>query len=346
MKRSLLIISTIFISVFAFSQLSLSYKNNAPSPGDSVSIVKMQYLSPGNGGSGQIWDFSKATLETKPFTSKVTAFPQEKYPDATDCNVLVEEDGVEYMYKVSENLFEEKGYTKKNIVYTFSEPVIKMKYPFTYNQSYSGKFKGKGDFKGTAYSDVSGDYTITADGHGTLILPSTYYSDVLRVKVEKNVLEISHCGSVETHSTRYVYYAPGMKYPVLNISANESQKGGNAPVVINTACMTIQKGTGSGFPAGVSDQNSMNDQDFSVMVFPNPFTDKLTYNYFLRKPMVMEIELFDVTGRNMAQILKRQTQGDGIHNGEIDASYGLSEGVYYIRFTFDKKVFTSKVVKM
>jgi len=46
-------------------------------------------------------------------------------------------------------------------------------------------------------------------------------------------------------------------------------------------------------------------------------------------------------------IVKDQLQPVGLQNGELIASmYGLSQGVYFIRFAFDKQVVIHKVVKI
>jgi hypothetical protein len=82
-------------------------------------------------------------------------------------------------------------------------------------------------------------------------------------------------------------------------------------------------------------------------VFPNPFASSATYRYFLKKPAVVTLELFDITGKSISRIISRQNQQDGIHEGSLEAyPLGLTPGIYYARFTFDRQVVVAKMVKM
>jgi len=73
----------------------------------------------------------------------------------------------------------------------------------------------------------------------------------------------------------------------------------------------------------------------------------LTYNYFIRKQMPVTIGLYDMSGKLLANLVNTSMQTDGLHTGSFDAAtIGLTPGVYYIRFTFDKKTIVNKVVKI
>ena len=87
--------------------------------------------------------------------------------------------------------------------------------------------------------------------------------------------------------------------------------------------------------------------EVTVVVYPNPFGDKLNYHYFLRKSIPAAITLTDVTGRTSALLMKQQQQSEGLHSGSFNAAdFNLNPGMYYLRFVFDKQVVVRKVVKL
>ena len=59
MKKHIVLLSLLISAFSAFSQNSLTYKNNALLPGDANTSSEIQYVTPGNSGTNQIWDFSR-----------------------------------------------------------------------------------------------------------------------------------------------------------------------------------------------------------------------------------------------------------------------------------------------
>ena len=91
----------------------------------------------------------------------------------------------------------------------------------------------------------------------------------------------------------------------------------------------------------------MKNNNFDLTIYPNPFIQKLGYSYSLPEQMLVTIELFDMDGKLIKTLLSKQLLSAGMHTGELEANRNeLTMGVYYIRFTFGKKVISNKVVKM
>jgi hypothetical protein len=183
---------------------------------------------------------------------------------------------------------------------------------------------------------------------GTLILSDRVLTNVLRVKSVRKGIQTGVCGSTLSTITRYSWYAKGYRYPVLNISQLEQVTGNDSPNLTYTAFInTAQPFTPGVAGSGSSTVQQTDDQQVTVMVFPNPFTASATYRYFLRQPVVVSLELFDITGKSISRLISKQSQQDGIHEGSIEAlSLGLTPGIYYARFTFDRQVVVVKMVKM
>ncbi|MEI7662943.1 MAG: T9SS type A sorting domain-containing protein [Bacteroidota bacterium] len=350
MKNIRITIFLLFISAGLFSQNTLTYRNNALLPGDSSSFREIQFVDPGNAGPNQIWDFSKIEYTGKNLVSQMQPPSALKTAGVDQYNLLLSDAGYDYFMNTGETFLEERGYVnkQKKMTMSYSDPLLKMKYPFSYGDQFSDPFTGVAFFNENYRIDFGGNYTAAADAYGTLILPDMVIKNTLRVKSVKNGLQINMCGSVEVNITKYFWYAQGFRYPVMTISIVENRYGGKAPEITKTAYVNTGQQHDNGAIAGTNNSNPQVDKsDFSVIVFPNPFKEKLTYNYFLRKQLPVSIEIYDMSGKYNARLLKNQVQTEGLHTGELDGmTNGLTPGVYYIRFTFDKQVIINKVVKI
>ena len=142
---------------------------------------------------------------------------------------------------------------------------------------------------------------------------------------------------------------------MLNISVVETRSNDGAPVFTKSAFTNTGQRLeersaiiGSNNPVKTPGQGALIEKpEVSVIVSPNPFSEKLTYNYLLSDQMTVSIELYDSSGKNSGWLAKDQIQTVGLHTGEFSAlTYGLTPGVYFIRFTFDKQVVIRKIVKI
>jgi len=339
----------LFISLGLFAQNTLTYKNNALLTGDSATSREIQFVDPGTAGPNQIWDFSKIEYTGKNPVSSMQPSSAMKTSGVQDFNLLLKDSGYDYFMKTSVNNLEEIGYVnkEKKMTLSYSEPVVKMRYPFSYGDQFSDPFTGVAFFNENYRIDFSGTNTVTGDAYGTLILPDMVIKNTLRVKSVKKGLQINMCGSTEISISRYSWYAPGFRYPVMTISIVENRYRGGVPEITKTAFVNTQQQRDGSAIASVNQGSQVETSDVSVILFPNPFREKLSYNYFLRKQLPVSIEITDMSGKYNARLLKNQIQGEGLHSGELDAvTQNLAPGVYYIRFTFGKQVVVEKVVKI
>lgn len=347
-----IILSSVFLamSVSLLAQTSLTYKSNALVTGDVNVYREIQFVDQGNAGPNQIWDFSKIQVTGKSPESNIQSVASKNLSGVSDYNLLLNDGGYEYFFNFTENGFEEKGFIniEKELTLVYSDPIVKMKYPFSFGEQFTDTYTGIAYYKGVSRIDVSGGYTVAADAFGTLIFPDRVIKNTLRLKITRNGLDRNMCGSTVSNSVRYLWYAPGMRYPVMNITTMEYQSNSQVPTVTKSASINLEQRDESNTIAGSDEpQNQVDKSDVSVILFPNPFSEKITYNYFLRKQLPVSIELYDMTGNSRVQLVKNQIQPEGLHTGELDGMVnGLTPGIYYIRFTFDKKVVISKIVKI
>lgn len=339
------------------AQTSLTYLNNALVAGDSYTFREIQCPDPGNAGSKQIWDFSDIQYTGKTQVSNLQSATAQKLSGAGDFNLLINENGYDYFMKTYLGGMDECGYenTSLKLTMAYSDPVVKMRYPFSFGDQFSDHFIGIAWYSETSKIDFFGDHLVNADAYGTLILPDGIIENTLRVKSVKKGLQVNMCGMTDINIVKYSWYAAGYRYPVLSLTIAQTQASGATPQITKTAFTnTRQYQTKSTPVAGTNVSVKLADPakeiakpEVKVSLSPNPFTDKLTYNYYLSEPMAVSVELFSITGKNNGWLVKNQTQRIGLHTGELDAViYGLSQGVHFLRFAFDKQVVILKIVKI
>jgi hypothetical protein len=346
-KYTLLFISCLSIST-AFAQVVLTYRNNAPLPGDTLATEAIEAFSPGNSGPGQVWDFSTLQPTGEKNISTISSSAKSaKLPDGIyDFNTILNDKGYDYFYKIDENRSEIVGLVNKDLSIAMSDPITKISYPVFYGKSYTDEFSGSGINKYQSSVAISGDYTVEADAYGTIILNDRIIKDVLRIKITENKLQLNPCNIYEIKTTAYAWYAPSARYPLIGLTTREVKNNGQEPEITTLAfmnrdmCQTGIMLTGSG-------SYEANANEVALIVYPNPFVSKLYYNYFLRKQLPVTIDLVDMNGKTVLNLADAQLQDEGFHTGELDAvKKDLKMGVYYFRFTLGDKVYVSKVVKM
>jgi len=339
-----------FITIGLFAQTTLTQANNALLSGDSFTLKEIQSPDPGNAGASQIWDFSLIQYTGNTPVASLQDATVPGMPGVGVYNLSMIENGYDYFMNATPNQLEELGYmnAEKNLTLIYSDPVIKMKYPFAYGDQFTDHFIGVATYSVTNTIDFFGDYRVAADAYGTLIMPDKIIDNTLRVKTVKTGLQINMCGTTDVNIVKYMWYASGYRYPVLTISTVENKFSGGTTQVIQSAYTNTQQLTAKSALVGsrIQDQQIVNT-DIKVVLSPNPFNNKLLYNYSLPVQIPVSIELYDMAGKHLGWLVKNQSQTKGLHTGELDAAtYGLTPGVYFMRFAFDKQVIIRKVVKM
>ena len=84
------------------------------------------------------------------------------------------------------------------------------------------------------------------------------------------------------------------------------------------------------------------DNYFALDVYPNPFEDVFTLEFFLEKTSKVTIELHDIMGR-MIESINEATLLNGTHKIDIDTE--LNKGVYFIELDIDGNTYQKKLIK-
>ncbi len=349
LKRIFILVLVFFFVVEVFAQVTLTFLNNGPVAGDSSRTREISYISPGFPGENMVWDLSGIKYTGKSIFSGVKEDPSPKIAGRGEQSLVLTEEGYDYFYLFGEAGGTETGYVNpvKKMSLQYDDPVARMKYPLSYGGQFSDPFSGVAWYNQSSRIEISGTYTVTADAFGTLILPDRIVKSTLRVKIVKQSLQMSVCGSYQSTIVKYYWYAPGYRYPVLMISDTEKKYGVNEPVVVKDAWVNVEQHMAGDIAAGADSKAPSEAGANSVIVYPNPFTGQVTYDYFLRKQIPVAVELYDMSGRFNLKVEPKQVQAEGLHTGVVNGSaHAMPPGVYYLRFTFDRQVVVTKIVKI
>ncbi len=77
-------------------------------------------------------------------------------------------------------------------------------------------------------------------------------------------------------------------------------------------------------------------------IFPNPFSDGTTINYFLSSDDFVRLNLFDITGREIMN-LENENQNEGWHKTNL-SSEKLFPGIYFLRLETKNNSRTEKII--
>lgn len=185
MKLYTLLFIGLVISVNVNAQITLTSATATPTIGDNFTylIASAPPISVSQGGANQTWDFTALTGSptTYNYISLSDASQSNTFPSA---NIVESATGYEG-YAISNS--SEYSYAGQfvpgsvRVIYTDKREFLK--FPMTYNDVFNETFGGPVLNIAAAQTFYrSGTTQIKADGHGTVILPSGTYTNVLRVR--------------------------------------------------------------------------------------------------------------------------------------------------------------------
>jgi bacillolysin len=88
----------------------------------------------------------------------------------------------------------------------------------------------------------------------------------------------------------------------------------------------------------------VNEHANNVVLYPNPFTSHVTVAFDEIKNDAISVDLFDITGKQVGNLLHNQLQSALTYTFDLD-KYASSPGIYFIRISSVNGTETMKVVK-
>ena len=310
-----------------FSQVTMTKVSHGFISGQSHECQAVEYQSPGESGKNCVWDFSKVSFLDE--EKSVASLSDESYGQGTikaDQN-----DGREFFFNITEYANEYWGYKTGNSVFQLTEPIIKAKYPQTYNTQFFGKFSGTVTMEGSnSKYKIEGTYSTHADGSGTIILPDGVSLTALRVKTTERYPNFER--------VKYLWYAQNVTLPLFisfedfSIASDGTKNLRNAQSFLNTQ---VKKSF---------DTKSLSN-NFDYQIFPNPFKDNIQLSYYLPENTVVTVELFTSGGSKLITLVSNQEQSGPQTISQDVSKYTQQPGVYLLKIIVGDKTYTEKLVK-
>lgn len=302
------------------AQPTLTFPDNAPTPGNSYSVKYGPYQPAGSTGAGQTWDFGDLSTDS---TSTVHVEAPNSvpggagFPNATAA--VVAPDGTQILEANTTGLFLLGGELFGQSA-PFTDPAQHLAYPCTFQTSWEDAYGGTADFAGLPI-ELQGQVIGIADGYGTLALPEAVVTDVLRVHRTDVLGIVTFLGTFELTTELVQFYKAGIGIPVLEISSLSGDLLGE-PLLVQTLRWVDMS---------VVSVNELESRAIQFTVYPNPASDMVQVAFDLGDHALASIELMDLSGRAVRSF---NGIGAGLGKQLLYLPVGdLATGSYFLRIT-------------
>jgi hypothetical protein len=274
----------------------------------SVNMMQaVEYVSPGNAGMEELWDFSHA------IPNKEVTFVKETISQTDGYNVSITNlQGTNFFYSSNANESIFNGFQSESVNLAFDKPIKKVNYPFTYGNKLVGYFSGHTHFNNSTIEySRNGSYSTEADAVGTMVMPSgQVLKNVLRLKMIEKYVEQA-CSAAEVEIIKYAWYIEEYRYPVFVIhDITTTHADGRVSSQRNSYVTTATLYQAADTPVYESEEPMTvegKQVDIEHAVYPNPYSDFLHITY--------------------------------------NSNYNELTGTYYLRLQFGDKVYVRALVK-
>lgn len=341
MRKLLLLAATLLIAVSLQAQTVLKYQTHGLVPNHKNEMFITQYAEPGSEGRNVIWNFSKleltndfvGTLDRPDFSKGMNLFP--------NANTVLDEFGNNFFFKTTELGIEQHGFMSAsgNTSIVYDVPFQKMKYPFTFGSSFSGDFSGNYQSASTQ-GPITGTYSVSGDGIGTLILPGNVsYQNALRVKEIKSYTQVLNNFEYNVVNETYRWYVNEHRFPILVfIKSTYTFKNGRTQISTQAAYNPV-------ILLGPTDVQTTG-LNYGMNVYPNPYRDFVNITFTLEKSSAVNLSVYDLKG-SLVKVLVNNTEQAGEKTYKFSAKeMGLSAGAYLVKLSVDGNVATQKVLEL
>ena len=311
-----------------YSQVTMTRASHGFFLGQSHECQEVQNQVPGESGTNCVWDFSKVTFLKD--DKSVADLSDDNY--GTGPIKVSRNDGCEFFFNTTENANEYWGYKTANSTLQYTEPIVKTKYPQTYNTQFSGKYAGTYTVEGSNYTcNVEGTYSTHVDGAGVILLPGDVSFPALRVRTTE--------GTAKFERVKYLWYAQDVRLPLFviledySIAADGTRKLLSAQTFLNTQAKS---------PTGIK---SLDINAIACQVFPNPFQNELQITYSVMEKALVTVELYSSSGSKLATLVANELQSGTQTLTQDVSKYTQQGGVYLLKITIGDKTYAEKLVK-
>ncbi len=335
MRNFVFFILLIFCFESTYSQIVLKYESHALKADEHNPMSYCSYQEPGQGGSDALWDFSDLRFK-KSFEGYIHKTEQSNYGNLfPKTNIELSEFSSKFYFKISEDRMEQYGFSSDDgkILVHYTTPFVKLKFPFAYNDAFSGYVAGISSYGSNISSTIEGSYYVEADAYGTLILPgNTIYENTLRIRTEKEYINKFRSVDQEVHIITYRWYNETHRYPLLVLTKYTTKTGQSE--VIN-------------YQAAYNTNALKSAQQFyyeDIELYPNPTIKDLNVRINALSEGIYQFDIFDSSGKLMRSFSK-VTSAVGLHDFNLSNKIsGLKPGAYVLLISNEDSKISKKFV--
>jgi hypothetical protein len=341
MKRLFILMIGFAVAFASHAQTILTFKSHGLVPNENNPMMLAKYVDPGVEGQNAVWDFS--LLET---TDNFTGNVQDTYTAKNAnrfqiANTVLEEFGNYFFFNSSSSQLEQYGYSSGNgtLAIEYTKPFVKMRYPFAYNNDYSGSFEGKYISNNTIIGEIVGTYTVTGDASGMLLLPNgKSFNNALRVKEVKTYKQTVNGSSVDIEEIAYRWYVNEHRFPIL-VLINSSYTFANGQTSSTT------KAAYNTNVIALNINNPNQNIGLNLEVFPNPYHEIININLHLDEKSKLNITVYDIIGKRVAVLADAYQDAGDISYTFSGKEFGLTNGTYIIKVKVNNSEYIKKIIE-
>lgn len=330
MKPIIFILLSLFAGSSAFSQIpTLTMLNTGPIPGDIFTSINADTTGVGFGtdGANQIWDYSNLIIGTdevvenyyKPDTIKVPNSTVVCWDESFVWYMKVDQSQYSFLTPVT-NTSGMPPYMQVPIL-IYSDPLKILDYPFTFSDNFIDSVAGAEYWGSSGIVYRFGSSSSTADGYGTLRLPSGTYHNVLRIKNIQDLRDsviFNNPPILLSHNELYIWYDGIHKTPLLKIQYSTYTKNDTTHYYKSVLMGERINGVNEG-----------NEYQLAFDLYPDPAVDQINLELYFPSTTVVNIAFLSITG-NVVKAINNVKFGPGEHHKSVDVST-LPRGLYIIK---------------
>lgn len=326
---------------FCMAQHTLLVRDYLPDTGTKLQKQPVTFSEPGPSGKNRIWSFSEMKPTNKPH--------QVTYFQIDSLMLGMEEDQTQYSYQMRNDSLFYWGYRNYLSKLEYTQPELKLRFPFNYGDSVSSFFKGTGEYCQKVAFNVSGLSTVKADAWGSIAIGGRKIAD--RAIRLYTLQQYSRQGvdsiSMEVHT--YSWYVADKNYPIVETTKVFTTKDCGVASLVHSASYRYIN-TDDVIPEETCYDDSttveeVTETEFlaSCKFYPVPVIDRLTIEYEIKKNSQVKFILSDGSGVILHTSPVYNLQ-EGFYTEEIAMS-GLKTGVYVIHIQVGQLIVKINVLK-
>ncbi len=342
MKKSFFIFLFLFTIFYVNSQVVINYNTHSPVIGTQNEYYEIDFIFPEKADKNSIWDFSNIQIsDTIRKTGVSSVNPNDIKKFNLNANCVLYEDDFMFFHSLSKDQYAITGFINDNYIIQYDKPLIRMKYPFSFTDEFEGQLVATALNKNNSKTEITGNYFVSADAYGKIILPGNITKDVLRVYQHSTSVQVSNCREVHIESSKYIWYSAVDRYPIATTLLQKiSYCNGDVKLKkkswINKKHLKVNQ-----------EQEEINlDCAFNAEIFPNPFVDIAEVMLNLETDAEVEIFVSGVVGTKLETVQESQKLEQGQHFYKINsADLSLQPGMYFVNIRVGDKVESLKLIK-